>query len=88
MPARFDKIHDTYLAVSKDTKNNIDREHIILEAYMDFRGALKQAEVSALEVLKIAEGKLAAVEGGARDGVGGGQRTMPATIWPSGRGSS
>ncbi len=57
--ARFDKIHDTYLSVSKDTKNNIDREHIILEAYMDFRGALKQAEVSALEVLKIAEGKLA-----------------------------
>ncbi|SDB20737.1 cell surface protein [Bauldia litoralis] len=57
--ARFDKIHDTYLTVSKDTKNNIDREHIILEAYMDFRGALKQAEVSALEVLKIADAKLA-----------------------------
>ncbi|MEP2577340.1 MAG: cell surface protein, partial [Roseibium sp.] len=56
--ARFDKIHDTYLTVSKDTKNNIDREHIILEAYMDFRGALKQAEVSALEVLKIADAKL------------------------------
>lgn len=57
--ARFDKIHDTYLTVSKDTKNNIDREHIILEAYMDFRGALKQAEVSALEVLKIADARLA-----------------------------
>ncbi|MEQ9688632.1 MAG: cell surface protein, partial [Bauldia litoralis] len=57
--ALFDNIHDTYLTVSKDTKNNIDREHIILEAYMDFRGALKQAEVSALEVLKIADAKLA-----------------------------
>jgi hypothetical protein len=56
---RFDKIHDTYIEVSKDTKNNIDREHKILEAYLDFRGALKQAEVSALEVLKLADEKLA-----------------------------
>ena len=56
--ARFDKIRDTYLAVAKDTKTNIEREHIILEAYRDFRGALKQAEVRALEVLKIAEGRL------------------------------
>lgn len=55
---RFDKIRDTYLAVAKDTKTNIEREHTILEAYMDFRGALKQAEVSALEVLKLAEGRL------------------------------
>jgi hypothetical protein len=56
--ARFDKIRDTYLAVAKDTRTNIEREHIILEAYMDFRGALKQGEVSALEVLKVAEGRL------------------------------
>ncbi len=55
---RFDKIRDTYVAVAKDTKTNIDREHTILEAYMDFRGALKQAEVSGLEVLKVAEGRL------------------------------
>ena len=55
---RFDKIRDTYIAVAKDTKTNIEREQTILEAYMDFRGALKQAEVSALEVLKIAEGRL------------------------------
>jgi len=56
--ARFDTIRDTYLAVAKDTRTNIEREHIILEAYMDFRGALKQGEVSALEVLKLAEGRL------------------------------
>jgi hypothetical protein len=56
--ARFDSIKDTYLAVAKDTKSNIEREHIILEAYRDFRGALKQAEVAALEVLRSAEGKL------------------------------
>ena len=52
--SRFDKIRDTYLSVSKDTKDQIDREHTILEAYRDFRGALKQAEVMALEVLEIA----------------------------------
>lgn len=56
--ARFDKIRDTYLEVSKDTKDQIDREHTILEAYRDFRGALKQAEVMALEVLEIASAQL------------------------------
>ncbi|WP_196259379.1 cell surface protein [Pelagibacterium limicola] len=57
---RFDRIRDTYLEVSRDTKDQIDREHTILEAYRDFRGALKQAEVMALEVLEVAEGKLEA----------------------------
>jgi len=52
---RFDNIRNTYLGVSKDTKNQIDREHTILEAYRDFRGALKQSEVMALEVLQKAE---------------------------------
>jgi hypothetical protein len=56
---RFNKIRDTYLAVTKDTKDQIDREHTILEAYRDFRGALKQAEVMALEVLAVAEQHLA-----------------------------
>ncbi len=55
---RFDKIRDIYLDVTKDTKDQIDREQIILEAYRDFRGALKQAEVMALEVLHTAEGRL------------------------------
>src|SRR5690606_3579467 len=52
---RFDRIRDVYLDVSRDTKDQIDREHTILEAYRDFRGALKQAEVMALEVLEVAE---------------------------------
>lgn len=56
--SRFNKIRDTYLDVSKETKNQIDREHTILEAYRDFRGALKQAEVMALEVLELASKKL------------------------------
>jgi hypothetical protein len=55
---RFNKIRDTYLEVSKETKNQIDREHTILEAYRDFRGALKQAEVMALELLDVAQAKL------------------------------
>jgi len=55
---RFDKIRGIYLAVTKETKNQIEREAAILEAYRDFRGALKQAEVMALEVLKKAEWKL------------------------------
>ena len=59
---RFDKIKETYLDVSKDTKDQIDREHLILESYRDFRGALKQSEVLALEVLKTAEGKLDATK--------------------------
>jgi hypothetical protein len=55
---RFDKIRTVYLDVSKETKNQIDREHIILEAYRDFRGALKQAEVMALELLDVATKQL------------------------------
>src|SRR5215470_2174349 len=55
---RFDKIRKTYLAVTKETKNQIEREGKILEAYRDYRGALKHAEVMALEVLKQAEARL------------------------------
>lgn len=57
---RFDKVRSTYLDVTKETRNQIEREHVILEAYRDFRGALKQAEVLALEVLKKAEAALEA----------------------------
>src|SRR5690606_5469983 len=40
------------------TKDQIEREQTILEAYRDFRGALKQSEVMALEVLQTAEKRL------------------------------
>jgi len=59
---RFDEIRETYLDVARDTKENIAREHVILEAYQDFRGALKQAEIAALEVLQVAAGKLDAAK--------------------------
>ncbi|MEL6362513.1 MAG: cell surface protein [Pseudomonadota bacterium] len=55
---RFGKIKELYLEVAAETRNQVERETRILEAYRDFRGALKQSEVQALEVLKTAEGKL------------------------------
>jgi len=61
--SRFEEIRSTYLAVTKSTKDQIEREAKILQAYQDFRGALKQAEVLALEVLKEANGKLEAAKG-------------------------
>src|SRR5262245_26494504 len=52
---RFEKIKKTYLEVVKDSKDQIEREQVILQAYLDFRGALKESEVLALQVLKTAE---------------------------------
>ena len=57
---RFEKIKKTYLDVAKDSKDQIEREQVILQAYLDFRGALKEAEVLALQVLKTAEKELKA----------------------------
>jgi len=56
--SRFDKIKDTYLDVTASTNDQIQREQMILNSYQDYRGALKESEVLALEVLKTAEGKL------------------------------
>ncbi|WP_460451597.1 cell surface protein [Alsobacter sp. SYSU BS001988] len=55
---RFDEIKRTYVEVTRSTKDQIVREQTILDAYRDFRGALKHAEVMALEVLKTAQAKL------------------------------
>ena len=78
---RFDKIRGVYLAVTKETKNQIEREAKILDAYRDYRGALKHAEVMALEILKKAEGKLGAAKkqlGDASTAVGSFSGTEPA----------
>jgi hypothetical protein len=64
---RFDKLKAVYLDVTKETKNQVDREHKILGAYRDYRGALKQSEVLALEVLQIATGKLDAARAKLKD---------------------
>lgn len=47
---RFDKIEELYRAVSKDTKEALSREQEIMDAYIDFRFALKEAEVLASEL--------------------------------------
>lgn len=53
--SRFDKIKDTYLEVARDSKDQIEREQVILNAYQDFRGAIKESEIYALDLLKQTE---------------------------------
>jgi len=59
---RFGKIKPTYLDVTSSTQDQIQREAKILEAYRDFRGALKQSEVLAFEVLEKAQAELDAAK--------------------------
>jgi len=63
IPRRFDKIKEVYLQVAADSKDQIQREQLILNAYQDFRGALKESEVLALEVLKKGDEKLELAKG-------------------------
>ena len=58
IPSRFEKIKDTYLEVTNDSRDQLEREQTILQAYQDFRGALKEAQVMALQVLKKADIKV------------------------------
>ncbi|MEE9492473.1 MAG: cell surface protein [Gammaproteobacteria bacterium] len=58
IPARFQEIKQIYLDVTKDSHEQIEREQLILDAYRDFRGALKQSEVLALDILKKAQWEL------------------------------
>ncbi len=50
--ARFEKIVDVYQDVCKETKNQLDREEVIMDGYIDFRFALKEAEILARELLE------------------------------------
>ncbi len=50
--ARFEKITDIYKDVSKDTKDQLQREDAIMDAYIDFRFALKEAEILARELFE------------------------------------
>ena len=67
--SRFAKIKEVYLEVQDETNNQIRRERNILEAYLDFRGAMKQSEVLSLEVLNTAEDVLEAARGEVRQAV-------------------
>jgi len=59
IPSRFEKIKNTYLKVAEDSSDQIKREQTILDAYRDFRVALKEAQVLGFQLLKIAEEHLA-----------------------------
>ncbi|QDV85636.1 cell surface protein [Stieleria sp.] len=48
---RFEKIVEIYSDVAKDTKEALKSEDRIMDAYIDFRFALKEAEVLARELL-------------------------------------
>ena len=50
---RFDEIFETYKEVSDETRNQLEREQAIMEGYIDFRFALKEAEVAARELLEL-----------------------------------
>lgn len=63
IPDRFRKIKETYLDVTGDTKDQIERETKIIESYKDFRVALKEAQVMAFQLLKKAETEVEAAKG-------------------------
>jgi hypothetical protein len=50
----FSEIRENYLQVCKSANDQISRETVILEAYLDFRMAMKAAEVDAQQVLALA----------------------------------
>ncbi len=53
--SRFGKIKKVYLDVARDSNDQIERERMILNAYQDFRGAMKGSEIHALDILQKAE---------------------------------
>lgn len=53
IPSRFEKIRTTFLDVSKDTGDQLERESRILGMYADFRFSLKEAEIQANELLAL-----------------------------------
>ena len=59
IPSRFEDIRKHYMQACKLANEQIVRENAILESYMDFRLAMKTAEVNAQEVLAVASEALA-----------------------------
>ncbi|NWE47050.1 merozoite surface protein 3b [Pseudomonas gingeri] len=58
IPDRFEDIRKNYLDVAKSANEQIRLETLILEAYQDYRLAMKTAEVDASEVQKISQAKM------------------------------
>jgi hypothetical protein len=55
---RFEKIVEVYEDVSKDTRKQLEKEESIMDGYIDFRFALKEAEVAAREMQVAQSGHL------------------------------
>ena len=55
---RFESIVGVYRDVSSDTKEQLLREQAIMNGYVDFRFALKEAEIAARELLALQATKL------------------------------
>lgn len=58
IPDRFEDIRKNYLAVAKSANEQIELEGLILDAYQDYRLAMKSAEVDACEVQKLAQAQM------------------------------
>lgn len=52
---RFDKVQSVFKDVMKDSLDQARREEKILSAYVDYRGALKEASVLTFDLMKLAE---------------------------------
>ena len=65
---RFDKIKRVYLDVAQDSRDQVEREHIIANAYQDFRGAVKEIGSPGTGGLEEGRGKAQRRERGARSG--------------------
>jgi hypothetical protein len=50
---RFEKIVDVYKKVAADTKTALQKEQAIMSGYIDFRFALKEAEITARDLLDL-----------------------------------
>jgi ParB-like chromosome segregation protein Spo0J len=59
IPKRFERIKSTYNDVARDTGAHLDREGRILDAYGEFRGAIKEAEALSYELKDTQEKHLA-----------------------------
>ncbi len=53
--SRFMKIRGDFDGINRSTKDQLDREKVIMDAYLDFRGALKEAEILSARMLKTQE---------------------------------
>ena len=56
---RFDDISEIYKDVANDTKDQLEREDAIMDGYIEFRFALKEAEIAARDLLEAQKPTLA-----------------------------